>query len=242
MSRQAVGYPEIVALAPDRPTLNILAIPHAGAGVAALYPLSVALRPHGVAVHVVRLPGRETRIDEPAPASMGELLDALVPLAVPLGPSVLFGHSTGALVAYLLAQRLTATASPPLHLVASGRRAPHLPSGHPPIHRRDDAGFLAGIEELAGEPVPDLHDPELWEIAEPALRADIRLDEEFEYVDAPPLPCPVTALRGESAQNVSPEELHAWERHTDASFTVRLVPGGHFYPLTHPAELAGVLV
>jgi medium-chain acyl-[acyl-carrier-protein] hydrolase len=234
--------PQLVDLGPPGADRHVLALPHAGAGVAALYPVATALAPRGVALHVVRLPGRETRIDEPPIDDAGTLVDLLAPAAAKLGPVVVFGHSTGALTAFLLARRLCVDGHPPLRLVVSGRRAPHLPAREAPIHALPGPAFRTGIERLAGEPVPELHNEALWEFVEPALRADIGLDERYRFVPAPRLPCPILVLRAGDSASVTPGELAAWAEHTTAGLRVADLPGTHFYLQTEPGDLARVLV
>src|SRR5262245_54050356 len=79
-------------------------------------------------VLAVQLPGREHRVREAPCRDLQALVRELAALlaSLPPGPPlVLFGHSLGALVAFLLARALCDAGAPPLHLFAAAARAPH---------------------------------------------------------------------------------------------------------------------
>jgi medium-chain acyl-[acyl-carrier-protein] hydrolase len=214
-----------------RARLRLFCLPHAGGGASAFRAWADALPPE-VDVCPVQLPGRENRVAEPAfdraPPLVEALADALEPLLAL--PFALFGHSNGALVGFELARTLRMRGRPgPAHLFASGRRAPHLPSGRPPTHHLPDAEFLADLQELGGIPPQILEHRELLEVLLPTLRADVAIHETYEFGEQPPLACPITAYGGLADPKVSREQLQAWDRHTAASFVMRLFPGGHFY-------------
>jgi surfactin synthase thioesterase subunit len=115
--------------------LRLVCLPPAGGG-ASRYRGWPALLPDDVEVVSVQLPGRENRFNEQPIESMEELVDQLVEgLASYLTrPFALFGHSMGALIAFELIRRLRPSGVAPVHLFASGCRAPHLPSRSPDWH------------------------------------------------------------------------------------------------------------
>ena len=90
-------------------TVELVCFHHAGGGSASFHPLRRALAAMGVeaTLTTVRLPGRESRFDEPrhvdAEACVRALADELDDLL--RRPHVLLGHSMGALLAYSLAQQ-----------------------------------------------------------------------------------------------------------------------------------------
>ncbi|HEU0299177.1 MAG TPA: thioesterase II family protein [Longimicrobium sp.] len=214
-----------------RARLRLFCLPHAGGGASAFRGWADALPPE-VEVCPVQLPGRENRVAEPAFDRVPPLAQALADAVEPLLslPFALFGHSNGALIGFELARALRARGRPgPVHLFASGRRAPDLPSGRPPTHHLPDAEFLAELQELGGIPPQVLEHPELMAVLLPTLRADVAIHETYEFREQPPLPCPVTAYGGLTDPKVSREQLQAWGRHTGGPFTMRLFPGGHFY-------------
>src|SRR5882757_3624949 len=104
----------------------LLIVPHAGAGSAAYRQLARQVRDVAQPL-IVRLPGRESRLSEPAYTDIRSMVRALVPAVLPhlRGQLVLYGHSMGALVAFETARILQfAYGMSPAHLVVSGMEAP----------------------------------------------------------------------------------------------------------------------
>jgi medium-chain acyl-[acyl-carrier-protein] hydrolase len=82
-----------------------------------------------------------------------------------------------------------------------------------------------------------LADPELVELVMPALRADFELWEAYEYRPQEPLPPPISAFGGVADTQVTRSALEPWREQTAGGFTLRLLPGGHFF-LREPRALS----
>jgi medium-chain acyl-[acyl-carrier-protein] hydrolase len=63
----------------------------------------------------------------------------------------------------------------------------------------------------------------------PVLRADFELVQTYVYRDEPPLTCPLDAFGGLQDVNIPREDIESWREHTDALFTLRMLPGDHFF-------------
>jgi len=211
--------------------MRLFCIAHAGGGASAFRGWADALPPE-VEVCPVQLPGRENRIAEPAFDRLPPLVEALADAVDSLLtlPFALFGHSNGALIGFELARTLRARGrTGPVHLFASGRRAPDLPSAIAPTHHLPDAEFLDSLQALGGLPAALLEHRELLSLLLPTLRADVSIHETYAFREEAPLECPLTAYGGLTDPRVSPEQLQAWSRHTRGPFVARLFPGGHFF-------------
>ncbi|WP_420130678.1 thioesterase II family protein [Longimicrobium sp.] len=214
-----------------RARLRLFCIAHAGGGASAFRGWADALPPE-VEVCLVQLPGRENRIMETPFERVGPLVEALADAVQPYLtlPFALFGHSNGALISFELARTLRARGRPgPVHLFASGRRAPDVAADSPPIHHLPDAEFLADLQELGGLPAELLAHQELLALLVPTLRADVAIHETYEFAEQPPLACPITAYGGLTDPRVPRGQSEAWARHTAGSFVLRMFPGGHFF-------------
>jgi medium-chain acyl-[acyl-carrier-protein] hydrolase len=214
-----------------RARLRLFCIAHAGGGASAFRGWADAL-PAEVEVMPVQLPGRENRVAERPFDRLEPLVDTLADVLQSMHtlPFAVFGHSNGALIGFHLARVLRARGRPgPVHLFASGRRAPDLPSDRGPTYHLPDDAFLAELEELGGLPQVVLEHKELLSLLMPVMRADVAIHETYVHREEPPLECPITAYGGLSDPKVSREQLQGWERHTRGPFVMRTFPGGHFY-------------
>jgi surfactin synthase thioesterase subunit len=209
--------------------VRLFCLPHAGGSAPYFMPLARALAGEYDVV-CVQYPGRQDRRQEPAVEDIGTLADLFLETfrAEPGTPPVLFGHSMGAVVAYELARRLEREGTPPLGLIASGRRAPHL-HREETVHQRDDNGLVAEIQQLNGTDPGVLNDEELLRMILPSLRADYRAVETYRHQPGEPLRTPVSVLIGESDPRVTLDEARAWRELTGGAFAFRSFPGGHFY-------------
>lgn len=215
--------------APAAP-VRLISLPHAGGSASFLFPLSQALAP-AVEVWTIQYPGRQDRRTERGFDSIEELADAIFAVLRPGldKPTALFGHSMGAMLAYELAVRFEREAgTSPVHVFASGRRAPSCHRDEN-VHTRDDAGVLAELRKLAGTDPRVLGDDEIIQMIMPAVRSDYKAVETYRHRDRGPLSCPVTVLTGDSDPMITLDEAQAWAKHTTGPCEVKVLPGGHFF-------------
>jgi len=221
---------------------RLFCFPHAGGGTA-MYARWAGRLPREVAVCPVRLPGREIRAAEAPFESMGALVEALGEAIMPYTgvPFAFFGHSMGAVVAFELARWLRRQSRQPLALIVSAARAPQFRRGHVPPPDPADEQFLAELRRLQGMPEEVLEREDLLAMVLPALRGDAALYRRYVYDEEAPLACPIHAFGGEADPNVTRRHLEAWAEQTTAGFSLRLLPGGHFYPPEAEGELLRAL-
>lgn len=219
------------------PRLRILCFPYAGGGASAYHAWG-SLLPHDIEVCALQLPGRESRIAEASIDTWPLLLERLAEATVPLldVPTVFFGHSMGALIAYHLACQVT-----PGLLIASGA-GPSPASRASMVSRGCDEQLVNRLRELEGTSAQVLNNPELLELVLPAFRADMRLCEDYGDPKAV-LRCPIVALGGSADAEVPAKELLHWKHRTEARFKMQMFDGGHFFVRDPevPAWLTGLL-
>jgi medium-chain acyl-[acyl-carrier-protein] hydrolase len=211
--------------------LRLICFPYAG-GAATAYRDWPSLLPSNVETWAVQLPGRGNRIDESPCADLWVIVRAIVgALSRYLDkPLVFFGHSLGALVGFEVAHAIRNDYSVELgHLFVSGRTAPHLPNERRVTYDLPEKEFIQELRRLNGTPKDVLEDEELIQIIAPMLRADFKLSQTYDYTPRPPLSCPITAFAGLLDADSPLELIEGWGEQTKAAFSLRVLPGDHFF-------------
>jgi surfactin synthase thioesterase subunit len=211
--------------------LRLFCFPYAG-GTAQVFRGWPAKLPRTVETLAVQPPGRGARMKEAPFTSMTALVEAAAEALLPQldRPFAFFGHSLGARVGFELSRLLRRQGGPhPLALFISGANAPQLPPTEEPIHELPDDELIEALRDLKGTPAEVLDNAELMQFMLPLLRADFKVNESYAYGDEPPLDCPIMAFGGSEDDQVSRERLEAWREQTSALFTLRMLPGDHFF-------------
>ncbi|MEW2503089.1 MULTISPECIES: alpha/beta fold hydrolase [unclassified Amycolatopsis] len=216
---------------------RLVCFPHAGGSASFYHPVAVAHSP-GTDVVVLQYPARQDRRLEPAITGIDGYADAVAEVLAtqPVKPTVYFGHSMGAAIAYEVALRLAGTPHAPASLVVSGRRAPGTIRDER-VHERDDAGLLAELKRLNGTDSSLLDNDEILKMTLPSLRSDYRAIETYPTRPGRPVACPILSLVGDADPKATTEEAGRWREHTTAGFRLRTFPGGHFFLTTAAAEV-----
>jgi surfactin synthase thioesterase subunit len=226
------GTPWVVRAQSRGPSrLRLLCFPYAGGGASVFRAWHGAL-PDDVEICAVQLPGRENRIAEMPHARLSSLL---APLADGLRPLLatdfaVFGHSMGALIGFEFARYVrNELGLEPVHLFVSSHKAPQLTK---PDRRGDglrEDEVLDELRRLDGTPREIIENDELRRLVLTLMGADLSICRTYEYAPDDRLDCGISAFGGLSDREVSRSDLAAWRAHTSGSFTLRMVPGGHFF-------------
>jgi surfactin synthase thioesterase subunit len=194
------------------------------------------------------LPGHGKRRDEPLLYSMGGIVADLLAQARPFLEGgkgyYVFGHSMGALNAFLLALAITgAGLGAPRRLFLSSYSTPGwhpIPpgmSGLPDLELWETSADRFGV--LFGQRVPT---EEQMGLFTPVYRADLVAVENYSRPEPiPVLGAPITAVYAESDM-VDRALVSAWQGWTSFPLEVIELPGGHFHPLEMPAQLEEIIL
>ncbi|WP_352396526.1 alpha/beta fold hydrolase [Kineosporia sp. NBRC 101677] len=221
--------------APEART-RLVCFPHAGGAASYFHPIATALAPQTDVISL-QYPGRQDRRHEPLlpdVATMADQITAVLATQEPL-PTVLFGHSLGATLAFEVAWRQEQAGRAPVSLVASGRRGPGTTRDEA-VHRLDDEGLLAEIRSMDPGNAALLND-EIMRMSLPAIRSDFRAAELYTLPGERRLSCPITVLVGDRDPKCTVDEAREWQEHTRDRFRIRVWPGGHFYLTEHASAV-----
>lgn len=220
--------------------MRLFCFPYAGGGAAA-YRLWPSGLPDGVELAAIQLPGTESRIREAPLQAIRLMVEEFAPLIAARSdlPFAFFGHSLGSVLAFEVTRALRRAGSRmPEFLMVSGRRPPRVPDRHSPLRHLSDDDLVAQISARYGGIRHEVFQhPELMALLLPGLRASITALETYDFVDEPPLDCPIVAFGGASDPMAPVSDIEAWRRETTGSFASRIFPGEHFYLLQTPAPL-----
>jgi medium-chain acyl-[acyl-carrier-protein] hydrolase len=206
---------------------------HCAGGSASEFRSWPAHLPDSIELVAVQLPGREGRVREGFVASMDDLVGGIIEAMTPLldKPSVIFGHSLGALGGFEAIRELRRRGlPPPLLFIPAGRRGPQVDKKEPSIASLPEEEFIAELRKDYGDHIGHVLDSaELREAFIPQIRADFALSEDYRFRDERPLDCPMVAFAGVAEDDLGADELNAWSVHTSRSFRSRRFPGDHFF-------------
>lgn len=176
-------------------------------------------------------PGRGARFGQPAHDSMNDVVEELLCYAdfITEKPYILLGHSLGSRVVFELALRFKRLGKrAPLHIIASGSQAPHIPLTKESIYQLPDKEFVEALASLNGTPEEVLSNQELMGIFMPVLRADFKIADNY-VAESHVLDCPFSVLTGLEDKGVSEEGVQAWQQLSSYDINLHYVEGDHFY-------------
>jgi surfactin synthase thioesterase subunit len=218
-----------VGARPDA-TMRLFVFPFAGGDASAFYRWPQWL-PDGCELVSVQLPGRGNRRDEPMPATMGEMVRALIHAfsSVLDKPFVFFGYSMGALIAYELLQQCKRLGlAKPALFCAAACSPPHL------HHHQWSAMSDREILQVLTDSDSWLQDIPLVQLQEnlPLIKKDLLFCQAYTHSVRPlsePLDCPLVTIAGAQDSIAPASRVLEWWQYTAASCISRCVVGGHFF-------------
>lgn len=227
-----------------RPDANVTvaAFPHAGGGCAAFAEHARAM-PDWAQITTLSLPGRQARFGEALRTDLETLTAELAAYwANRAARCLFFGYCTGALIAYRVACLLRDHgATMPRRLAVGSCKPPHLATGAS-LADLDSDTLRKVLVEYQAIP-PQLSDnPEMWELSEPIVRADLALVAGYRHAEASPLPITITVLVGERDDWLTPADVSGWGRYTTQPLEIRRLPAGHWFMHEDPAASTAALV
>lgn len=215
----------------EQSRLRLFCFPYAGAG-ASMFNRWFDGLPE-VDLYLVHLPGRDRRIKESLqerlPLLVNQLTEGLIPYLDK--PFAFYGHSMGGLISFEVVRQLRRLQAPqPVHLFISSRRPPQMPDPHKNLYQLPEQKFLQATEILYGA-LPEVikQDREMLMLFLTIMRADLTMLGTYQYLEEPPLDCPISVYGGLQDRSVKEVDLEGWCDQTTSSFVTTMFPGDHFF-------------
>ncbi|XP_017729418.1 PREDICTED: S-acyl fatty acid synthase thioesterase, medium chain [Rhinopithecus bieti] len=191
-------------------------------------------------VHSLRLPGRESRIEEPFANDISQLVDEVVCALQPVIQDkqfAFFGHSMGSYIAFRTALHLKENNKPePLHLFLSSATPIHSKAWlHiPKEDELSEEQISHYLTEFGGTPKHFVEDKEFVQQYSPMIRADVNLVSSCtsNIPSKAVLSCDLTCFVG--SEDIA-KDMEAWKDVTSGNTNIHQLPGDHFY-LLDPAN------
>jgi external thioesterase TEII len=217
--------------------MKVIAFPFAGGNKHSFDFLKNILSRAGISLVVIEYPGRGTRFSEGLRTSLEDIVnDAAVQLdkVIDKGEYLVYGHSMGALVGYLICRHLESNAlRKPKKLIVSGRQSPSCKGRQEKWSDLPCQEFWKKIEDLGGLPDELIKAKELRDFFEPTLRADIGALENYNYTPDGSLTIPIDVFYGSEEGFKDYSEIGKWQEMTSRPTTVYEKQGGHFFIYKH---------
>jgi surfactin synthase thioesterase subunit len=222
---------------PEAARMRLFLMPHAGSGAAAYRGWS-RLLPADIGMQALTLPGRQSRRAEPLPTDWETLLDdlhrALLATLDDERPYAMFGHCTGAMLAYRLAVRLEAQGDPPPSLLGMSGWSPTGFFRTPPGTENLPVSELSGLfKDLGAFPGELWDDPDMLDLVLPPVIADFRVAAQYQDDEAV-VDCPLVSYAGQADPLlIEPDAMMAWTKRSRRYLGHQEYPGEHFYISEH---------
>jgi surfactin synthase thioesterase subunit len=113
--------------------------------------------------------------------------------------------------------------------------SPHMIDRERITYNLPEPELLEELRKLNGTPEEILENLKLIQVLLPILRADFELVETYKCSLATLLSIPISVFGGLQDEKIELQHLEAWCEHTTASYSVRMLPGNHFF--LHTAQL-----
>ena len=214
---------------------------HFAGGNSYSYNFLTPLLIHHFEVHTLELPGRGKRMGEAlikdCMLACNDLYDQLKSI-LNTSEYLIYGHSMGAILAFLVAEKMEQEMRAPTQLIITGNPGPGIKDKY--RHNLPAELFVQELKQLGGVPNEFFEHEELFNLYEPILRADFEVVEKnHQALTTFHIKTPIYAMMGTNEESV--EHIGNWKKYTTGLYQEKLLSGDHFFIHHHPNELANII-
>lgn len=221
----------------------LIIIPYAGGNCYSMKELKESI--NFIDVQVVELPGRGRRVGEKLLTNIDDIVEDLYDNTFPLIDNYqefyLFGHSMGALLAFLLTHLIILrTNKSPSCVFVSGKGGPSFIRDRENSFSLPSSEFRKKLKELGGCPDEVLSNEDLMDFFEPILRADFEVIERYNHKKMKRLNSKIVAFYG-SEEDVNRDEVLSWQKESILPIEVIELTGNHFFIFNNKFEISKII-
>jgi external thioesterase TEII len=181
-------------------------------------------------------PGRGMRINEKLSNSINELIEDLLQAVVKIAKSekeyIIYGHSMGALVGFLMCHRLKKEGvNLPNKLIVSGNKGP-MSEKISKLSFLPENEFWDEVVRLGGTPNELNGSPEIRAFFTPILKADFSIIENYEPKLKEKLNIPIDVFYGKD-EGINDDEILYWKELSSEPVNIKRMEGDHFFIFKH---------
>lgn len=141
---------------------------------------------------------------------------------------MIYGHSMGALVGYLICRRIQELGlKRPLRLIVSGRKSPSVKRKIILSHLPDNM-FWEEVIKLGGIADELQNHSELMEFYVPILKADFKAIENYDHIKTEKLNLPIDVFYGRD-EDIEENEVMEWKNESTGNVSITILEGNHFF-------------
>jgi surfactin synthase thioesterase subunit len=220
--------------------MRVLAFPFAGGNKYSFDFLKPYLNPK-IRFEVLEYAGRGNRISEKPIDSIDSIVDDLwlntLNFTEEDQPYIIYGHSMGALIAFLLCHEIQKKGlKKPSKLIVSGKKAPQA-KREEKIWNYPSEQFWKELINLGGIPREIQNEVTLRDFFEPIIRADFKAVEELFFQRKNVLDIPIKVLYGDGELERENDFLD-WNLETSNEVTFYKFKGNHFFIHDYAQDIA----
>lgn len=193
----------------------------------------------------VELPGRGTRIMEECARNIYSLVDELTKDIIKgIGDSkfILYGHSMGALIAFLVEYNLENKCNKKAEkIIVSGRQAPNYPDLSTFKVAMGKEALITELKRLGGTPKEVLDNKELMEVIIPIITSDYGMIETYRY-NGEVINASIEAYSGSNDDEANVYIMKRWSEVTKNEFVIKEVEGDHFFVYDKQSDFLNLII
>jgi len=221
--------------------INVFCFPYAGGGASVFYPWQGKFRGN-INIYPAHYPGHEVRIAETPEKDIEKLVAdiyrELQNRDFDKTPFYLFGHSLGTKIVYELAKLFKKNQNTNMRgVIVSAGRAPNRQEEHI-TYNLPEKEFFTELSRYNRTPEEVFENKTLWNIFEPALRADFCMAECYCDSSGEKLSVPMLALMGTKDPEMTELDLQEWKNYTTSKdFFHKIIEGEHLFIDTNRTQV-----